>query len=121
SSRLFPGHFVLTMRTPGGADSRLTYFEQDPDRRYTGGRTFYQLLESRQRQNFLVSARMSLEEFGGDPGHDEALEEALLSYFVSGAIRLVEQGKPSFDYPERRPQPHTMLAHTESTIASHWR
>lgn len=121
SSLLFPGHFVLTLRTPGEVESDLTYFEHDPDKRYTGGHAFYQLLEERQRRNFLVEAGMSFQEFRGDPRHDDALEEALLAYFVSGAIRLVEQGMPDFHDPEHCPRPHTMLAHTESTITSHWR
>jgi hypothetical protein len=121
TSLLFPGDFVLTLRTPEARDTRLTYFETKADSRYTGGHTYYQLLEGMQRPNFLVNADMSRQEFGGNAGHDEMLEEALLAYFVSGAIRLVEQDLPRFDDPERLPEPHTMLAHTESTIVSHWR
>ena len=121
SSRLFPGNFVLALRTPGEASTTLSYLESNPDRRYTGGHAFYQLLDSRQRPNFLVQAQMSSQEFDGATGHDEALEDALVAYFVAGAIRLIEQKLPGFEDPENLPEAHTMLAHTESTIASHWR
>jgi hypothetical protein len=120
SSLLFPDRFVLAMRTPGEADTRLTYCEGRADNRYTGGFTYYQLLDRAQRRNFLVDTSMTNEEFADIPGHDQALEEALIAYFVSGAIRLFEQGMPSFDDPRHLPNAHTMLAHTESKIASHW-
>jgi hypothetical protein len=65
NSLLFPGRFVLTMRAPGDLDTNLSYFEPDPDNRYTGGEAFYQLLDDSQRSNFLVNADMSTEEFNG--------------------------------------------------------
>lgn len=120
-SQLFPWGFVLTLRTSGDADTTLSYAEPDPDKRYTGGQTFYQMLDSHHRSNFLLEAAMSDQEFAGVPTSDDELERALLAYFVGGAIRLVEQGLPRFDDAAALPEPHTMLAHTESSIASHWR
>ena len=120
SSLLFPRDFVLAMRSPGGGDTALQYLEPDPDSRYTGGEVFYGLLESRQRRNFLVRSEMSLAEFNGTPGSDSELEEALIAYFVGGGLRLLSQPGCALDGSGRLPHPHTMLAHTESLVESHW-
>ena len=120
SSGLFPKDFVLTLRTPGDSDSVLTFLEPDPDRRYTGGHAFYDFLESRQQANFLVRTRMSGPEFAGTRGRNEELEEALIAYFVAGAMRLLELSGCSFEEPGRLPRPHSMLAHTEVLVESHW-
>ena len=120
SSLLFPRDFVLAMRSPGDGDTALQYLEPDPDSRYTGGEAFYGLLESRQRGNFLVRSEMSLAEFNGTPGSDSELEEALLAYFVGGALRLLSQPDCALDGSSQLPHPHTMLAHTESLVESHW-
>ena len=119
-SVLYPRNFVLCMRTPGDRDSALTYLEPDPSQRYTGGYAFYENLEAHQRQNFLVRSEMSDQEFHGAPDADEELEEALIAYFVAGAIRARMQPNTFFNDPERLPAPHTMLVHTESRVESHW-
>ncbi len=47
------------------------------------------------------------------------LEQALISYFVSGAIRLLVSGKSLVDVTNIA-SPHTMLIHTELEIEEHW-
>ena len=120
NSLLFPRDFVIAMRTPGDGDTVLQYLEPDADSRYTGGAVFYGFLESRQRENFLVRSAMSLAEFNGTPGPHSELEEALIAYFVSGAMRLLSQPGSTLDGSSEFPSPHTMLAHTESLVESHW-
>jgi hypothetical protein len=117
---LYPRDFLVTLRTPGEGDSGLTYLEPEPHMRYTGGDTFYEALERRQRDNFLVRTRMSDAEFDGMPGSDEELAQALTAYFVAGGIRWLQQPGTAFDDPQKLPKPHTMLAHTESRVESHW-
>ena len=63
TSLLFPGGFVLTMRSPGDANTCLAYLETNADNRYTGGYAYYEFLEASRRENFLVEAKMSDLEF----------------------------------------------------------
>jgi Z1 domain-containing protein len=98
----------------------LTYLEPEFDRRYTGGHVFYRMMESHERANFLLRTMMSDQEFDGVPGADDELGEALIGYFVAGAIRLQLQPGSSLDDADHIPPPHTMMAHTESTVESHW-
>lgn len=121
SSSLFPRTFVLSMRAPGDQDSTLTYLEPDFDRRHIGGYAYYEFMETQQKPNFLVSSAMTDEEYEGRPGEETELEEALIAYFVSGAIRLAMQPMCDLDNPQRLPRPHTMMAHTESGIEDHWK
>ena len=62
---LFPRDFLEVLRTPSDESTPLAFFEPDPDRRYTGGRVYYQLLEDRDRRNFLLRTAMSQAEFEG--------------------------------------------------------
>lgn len=119
-SPLYPKDFVEVLRVPGESTTSLSFLEPEPDRRYTGGDTFYRLLDRHGRPNFLVRAVMSDSEFAGLAGHSTELEEALIAYFVAGAIRILLQPGASFTDPERLPAPHTMLAHTEFRTESHW-
>jgi len=119
-SELFPRDFIEVLRTPAADNNSLAFAELDPDRRYTGGNVFYRLLDGHDRSNFLVRCEMSDAEFQGIAGHDAELEAALISYFVSGAIRLACQPDRSLTDPSRLPMPHTMLAHTESRMHGHW-
>ena len=119
-SLLFPRDFVLAMRSPGDADTVLQYLERDADSRYTGGAVYYGFLESQQRRNFLVRSAMSRDEFNGTPGSHSELEEALIAYFVGGTMRLLFQPGCTLDESSQSPSPHTMLAHTESLVESHW-
>lgn len=117
---LFPRDFVEVLRVPGSESSILTIEETDPDRRYTGGEAFYRFLEAHERDNFLVRPEMSDAEFRGTAGHNHELEEALIAYFVSGAIRLASADGCSLSDPSRLPLPHTMLAHTDVQMQGHW-
>lgn len=120
TSDLFPADFYINARHPGGADTLSTYYEPVPSARYTGGFSFYELLESTSRRNFLLRNEMSTAEFARLPGCDDELENALLAYFVSGAIRLAQQAHATFADLGQRPSPHTMLVHTDSGIDDHW-
>ena len=119
-SVLYPRDFVLTLRYPADQESATTYIERFVTKRYSGGRVFYEELEAHQRRNCLVRATMSDAEFGGVAGVDDELEEALIAYFVSGAMRLCAQPGSSCRDATRLPAPHTMLVHTESRVDSHW-
>lgn len=118
---LYPKDFVLSTRVPSDHNSATTFLEPEVDARYTGGWTYYEFLEANGNPNFLVRQAMSDGEFAGVGGQDSELEEALIAYFVSGAIRLLRQEGAQFDDPEKLPEPHTMLAHTELTVEQHWR
>jgi Z1 domain len=120
SSPLFPRGFVLSLKAPGDRESSLTYLEPEFDRRYTGGEVFYKTMEGHERANFLVRSAMSDPEFDGVLGADDELEEALIAYFVAGAIRLQLRPGSDLDDAAHVPPPHTMMAHTESRVESHW-
>jgi len=117
---LFPGDFVEVIRVPGSSSTQLTVLEPDPDRRYTGGDAFYKYIASHDRDNFLVRPTLSDEEYEGLLGHDAQLEEALIAYFVSGAMRFLSKPDRSFELSERLPSAHTMLAHTDAQVQNHW-
>ena len=120
SSTLYPKDFVLNLKAPGDRDTSVTYFEPSFERRYTGGHVFYRYLEDHQRDNFLVRTQMSGDEFAGMSDRYDELEEALVAYFIAGAIRLFLASTDSLEDPANLPEPHTMMAHTESRVESHW-
>jgi len=119
-SPLFPGDFVKLLRTPSQQDTALTYREPAPDRRYTGGEVFYELFPSHDRDNLFLRCGMSDAEFAGVRGANGELEEAIIAYFVSGAVRLLSRPDHAFDGTGTLPPPHTMLAHTEGRVQEHW-
>ena len=97
----------------------LSFFEPNPNSRYTGPEVFFNYLDNHNERNFLVDSEMSDAEFGGISLNDSKLEQALISYFVSGAIRLLISGK-SLEDVDNLTSPHTMLLHTELEIEEHW-
>lgn len=120
SSPFYPRKFVEILKTASDRDSAIGFREPEPDRRYTGGNAFYHMFEDAGRANPLVRTQMTLDEFNAQPGHEAELEEALIAYYVSGAIRLVQQAGAGFERPDARPAPHTMLAHTDAMVDQHW-
>ena len=120
SSPFYPSAFVEILKSSSDRESAIGYREPEPDRRYTGGSVFYHMFEDANRPNPLVRTRMTIEEFNAIPGHEAELEEALIAYFISGAIRLALQPGAGFDTPHSWPIPHTMLAHTDAMVDQHW-
>ena len=118
---LFPRDFIELARYPAHMATSLTYEEPNPDARYTGSQVFYQLMQASDRKNFLVESTMSAEEQAGAAGGRPKLEEALIAYFVGGAMRLAEHEGASFESPGTLPDPHTMMIHTDGSIANHRR
>lgn len=119
SMPLFPRDFIEVLRQPDDSESSVSYRVSNPDHRYTGGRVFYRWLGDIGAENFLVRTSMTDAEFAGVPGNNVELQEALIAYFVSGAIRLAQWTDPGMRDVAIAP-PHTMMAHTESTIDEHW-
>ena len=118
-SSLFPGDFVAVLRVASQRNTLIEYQEPNFNSRYTGGRCFYYLFEDLGRPNFLLRTSMGRAEFDGGNERPE-LEEALIAYFVSAAIRLMLSGSVDFDNAACAPDPHTMLIHTESERNEHW-
>jgi hypothetical protein len=117
SDPLFPRDFVEVARYASEEDTVLTFREPEPFRRYTGGYSYYRMIEECGGSNYLVQPIVGdLEQLGGD-SNAPALRKALIDYFVSGAIRL--RSTVAFDSLESHPSPHTMIAHTAGTIHSH--
>lgn len=119
NNTLWPRNFIELLRFPAARDSPLTFFEPNPNSRYTGPEVFFNYLNNHNERNFLVDSEMSDAEFGGISPNDPKLEQALISYFVSGAIRLLISGKSLID-TDNLASPHTMLLHTELEIEEHW-
>ena len=116
---LWPRDFVEIIRYPALRDTDLTFFEPNPDNRYTGGEVFFKMLEEHGEPNFLINKDMSESEFGGISASKQTLAKALISYFVSGAIRLLISDKSLTD-PNNLVKPHSMLIHTELEVEEHW-
>ncbi|MDB2671393.1 Z1 domain-containing protein [Candidatus Poseidoniales archaeon] len=119
SNVLWPKNFIELLRFPAARDSPLTFFEPNPNSRYTGPEVYFNYLENHNERNFLIDSGMDDAEFTGLFLANEKLEEALISYFISGAIRLLISGK-SLNDTSNLVSPHSMLIHTELEIEEHW-
>jgi hypothetical protein len=116
---LFPKDFIDLARSPGYEDTAVTYYEPEPDRRYCGGATFYRLLDDVGQDNFFLRPALSDAEQGGQPGATDGLANALVAYFVSGAIRLAAEPERSLTDPNRLQPPHSMIIHADGAIEHH--
>lgn len=119
AERLWPKNFIELIRYPAARESPLTFFEPNPNARYTGPEVFFTYLDNHNERNFLVDHQMSDDEFRGLTTDDPKLEQALISYFISGCLRLLISEK-SLDDTENLAPPHTMLIHTQLEIEEHW-
>jgi len=119
TERLWPKNFIELIRYPAARESPLTFFEPNPNARYTGPEVFFTYLDNHNERNFLVDHQMSDDEFRGLAPDDPKLEQALISYFISGCLRLLISEK-SLDDTENLASPHTMLIHTQLEIEEHW-
>ena len=80
---------------------------------------YFNYLNDHNERNFLVDCEMSDSEFEGRGREAPKLEQAMISYFVSGAIRLIVSEKSLTDTENLAP-PHSMLLHTQLEIEEHW-
>jgi hypothetical protein len=119
ANTLWPRDFIELLRFPAVRNSPLTFFEPNSNSRYTGPEVYFNYLDNHNERNFLIDRGMSEAEFSGLSLSNEKLEQALISYFVSGAIRLLISGKSLVDVTNIA-SPHTMLIHTELEIEEHW-
>lgn len=120
---LSPRDFLAALRTPadrGDLEIReLTFREPRTTARYTGGQQFYEDY----RQELVVTV----------PAGYEPLGDALRSFFVAGALKVMAEPnreRPSESrtklYLERgaaaamSPRPHTMLIHPSASVAAHF-
>ena len=110
-----------TLRAPSGASSSITYYESGhPAEWYTGTEVYFEWLEQQGIQNFLLRPTVTQQEVAGQtPWRQSELSQAVIAYFVSGAIRLAVAGKrlatPPYDAPA-----HSMLVHTDLQKDVHW-
>lgn len=125
SNELFPSHFVQMLRYPGPDDGPLTYGLPDADSWYTGGNTYYGELgeEPDEDQNFLVCSSVTAQDLLVPPDNNPSLYEALIAFFVGGAMRLALEPDRRFEDPEHMPKPHSMMVQTSTSVDDHkrWR
>ena len=117
---LWPRDFIELIRYPAARDSALTFKENNHKARYTGPEVYFNYLRDHNERNFLVNTEMEDNEYTSVANTPTPiLEKALISYFVSGAIRLLISKKSLIDTTNLA-SPHTMLIHTELEIEEHW-
>ena len=124
-NELFPSHFVQILRYPAPEDGPLTYGIPAADSWYTGGNTYYSEFgeEPGEGTNFLVTPEVTQEDIAAPPTENSSLYEALIAFFVSGAMRLVLQPDRRSDDPAMLPSPHSMIVQTSTSVDDHkrWR
>ncbi len=127
---LYPSDFAVVLRTPGQRESRTTYTEPLGIKRYYhGGGYFYR---SEQGHNRVVQSVPYPERAPGEAQEaylarfsqvrTELLGNALRSYLVGGAVRLLID-ETNFDArPDTTafPDPHTMLFHPSGRVDDHF-
>ena len=122
---LFPSHFAHLLRHPAAVDGPLTYSMPAADSWYTGGATYYSEFgdEPGEETNFLVSTSVTPADLAGPPTASASLYDALIAFFVSGAMRLALEPDKSFVDPARLPEPHSMMVQTSTSLDEHrlWR
>lgn len=121
---LSPTDFLAALRTPadrGAVEEReLTFREPRSRARYTGGQQFYEDY----REHLVVKV----------PAEHDPLGDALRSFFVAGAIKVLVEPNREPPHESRTklyldrgtasalsPSPHTMLIHPSASVAAHFR
>ena len=120
---LYPNSFFHVLRASGkyhNGDADLeppssVYYDADTPvaEWYCGGHVFYDWLENEEQQNFLLKEVPTMPK---DALEIPKLEDALIDYFVSGAIRWLEKS-PDLD----KKICHTMLIHNGAETTHHAR
>jgi len=125
NNELFPSHFVQILRYPDSENTPLSYGLPNGDSWYTGGNTWYSDYadDSGEDIGFLVSPTVTGADLVGSVAENASLQEALIAYFISGAMRLALQPDRSFDDPGNLPLPHSMMIQTSISVDVHnqWR
>lgn len=127
---LYPRDFAAVLRTPGQRESKTTYTEPlGIMRYYHGGSYFYRPAEGYSK------AVRSVPYPEPEPGESGAeyrarfrqvrfgiLGDALRSYLVGGAVRLLVEGTTFDAWPDTGdfPNPHTMLFHPSGSVEDHF-
>ena len=110
---------------PAPEDGPLTYGLPAADSWYTGGSTYYSEFgdEPGEETNFLVTPAVTQADIATQPTENSSLYEALIAFFVSGAMRLALQPDRCFDEPALLPSPHSMMVQTSTSVDDHkrWR
>lgn len=122
TNALYP-QAATVLRSPSDSSSAVSYYESGhPNGWYTGSDVFYEWLPSLGLRNYLVRDQVTLpQEVNADPAWNwrgSELQQALIAYFVSGAIRLLVAQAKLGQSPYRAP-PHSMLVHTHGGQAEH--
>ena len=122
-NELYPEHFVYLLKYPAADDSALTVKEPNPDNWYSGSECFYEAFGDSPGpdSNFLLNPIARSNEVAGPIENNRSLLEALRSYLIAGAYRLVLQPEASFDIADRVPAPHSMLIQTSALVDEHKR
>ena len=71
----------------------------------------------------MVVPTVTQSDMAAHPTENSSLNEALIAFFVSGAMRLVLQPGRRFDDPTLLPSPHSMMVQTSNSVDDHkrWR
>jgi hypothetical protein len=112
---------VHTLRAPADSTTALTFAESGhPGDWYTGTELFFEWLQQQRLPNFLMRPTVTQPELDQTiPWTQSQLSEAIIAYFVSGAIRLEMTGKRLGAQPFDAPA-HSMLVHTDVQRDEHW-
>jgi hypothetical protein len=119
---LKPEDFIYTLRSSGGyhddtdlePSERVYYTATNPVREwYCGGHVYYRWLENEQAENFLFKPVQPIER--ATSLIPDGFTDALCDYFVSGAIRWMEDG-----FDKNAPITHTMFIHNHANTYHHF-
>lgn len=119
---LKPQDFVFTLRSSGGyhededlePSERVYYTATNPVREwYCGGHVYYRWLENEQAENFLIKPVQPIER--ATSLIPDGFIDALCDYFVSGALRWIEDG-----FDKNAPITHTMFIHNHANTYHHF-
>lgn len=122
NNALYP-QAATVLRSPSDTSTPVSYYESGhPNGWYTGSDVFYEWLQTLSLRNYLVRDQVVLlQEINADPAWNwqgSELQQALIAYFVSGAVRLLVAQAKLGQSPYRAP-PHSMLVHTHGGQAEH--
>ena len=119
---LYPQEATV-LRSASHSSNAVSYLASGhPDGWYTGSDVFYEWLRGQHLPNHFVRDQINLpQEIDADPHWNwrgSELEQALMAYFVSGAIRLIVSQAKVNQFPFAAP-PHAMLVHTHGGVTEH--